>query len=263
MSFLLLPILPNHRIDPWDTINPHEIWLLAILIAAISFGGYVAVRVFGSRLGILLTGLAGGLASSTATTLAFARLGREHRDSAGLLSAGILVSGMVMTIRVVAVASVLNPALLASLGPPLAAAAAALAAGAALMLAGQSGRETPHLQMASPLAIGTALKLAALIAAVSLAAELLRGAYGEVGVFVVAALSGVADVDAITIAMARMTPDAGQTAVRAILLAVAVNTVAKAIMAGWSGGVAIGLRVVAASLAALLAASVTMIWAAP
>lgn len=137
MSFLLLPILPNHRIDPWDTINPHEIWLLAILIAAISFGGYVAVRVFGSRLGILLTGLAGGLASSTATTLAFARLGREHRDSAGLLSAGILVSGMVMTIRVVAVASVLNPALLASLGPPLAAAAAALAAGAALMLAGQ------------------------------------------------------------------------------------------------------------------------------
>jgi uncharacterized membrane protein (DUF4010 family) len=122
--------------------------------------------------------------------------------------------------------------------------------------------------MASPLAIGTALKLAALIAAVSLAAELLRGAYGEVGVYVVAALSGVADVDAITIAMARMggdaaAPDWEQTAVRAILLAVAVNTVAKAVMAGWSGGIAIGLRVVAASLAALLAAIVTMIWAAP
>src|SRR6185312_14060266 len=100
MSFLLLPILPNRTIDPWNSINPYEIWLLAILIAAISFSGYVAVRVFGDQLGLVLTAIAGGLASSTATTLAFARLGRAHPASARLLSAGILLSGVVMMIRV-------------------------------------------------------------------------------------------------------------------------------------------------------------------
>ena len=72
MSFLLLPILPNRTIDPWSSINPYEIWLLAILIAGISFSGYMAVRIFGGRLGVVMTAVAGGLASSTATTLAFA-----------------------------------------------------------------------------------------------------------------------------------------------------------------------------------------------
>ena len=75
MSFLLLPLLPNRRIDPWDSVNPYQIWLLAILVAGVSFVGYIAVRAFGDRLGVLMTAVAGGLASSTAPTLAFARLG--------------------------------------------------------------------------------------------------------------------------------------------------------------------------------------------
>src|SRR4029079_12562603 len=110
MSFLILPILPNRRIDPWNSVNPYEIWLLAILIAAISFSGYVAVIIFGDRLGVLMTAVAGGLASSTATTLAFARLGREHPTSSRLLSAGILVAGVVMVMRVGFVAVALNGA---------------------------------------------------------------------------------------------------------------------------------------------------------
>lgn len=84
MSFLLLPLLPNRPIDPWSAINPHRIWLFAIMIATISFAGYVAVKALGNRLGVSHGGGAGGLASSTATTLALARLAREtprhHRD---------------------------------------------------------------------------------------------------------------------------------------------------------------------------------------
>ena len=78
MTFLALPLLPDRAVDPWDAINPAEIWLLAIIIAGISFVGYIAMRVMGSQSGIAVVALAGGLASSTATTLTLARLAREH-----------------------------------------------------------------------------------------------------------------------------------------------------------------------------------------
>jgi hypothetical protein len=126
MSFLLLPILPNRPVDPWQVLNPAEIWLLAILIAAVSFAGYVAVRVLGERNGIAVAAVAGGLASSTATTLSFARLAREHPEGVRLLAGGILLSGVTMLVRVVVLAGLLNPALLWPLAGPAAAAAAVL-----------------------------------------------------------------------------------------------------------------------------------------
>lgn len=265
MSFLLLPVLPNRTIDPWNAINPYEIWLLAVLIAAISFSGYVAVRVFGDRLGVVMTAVAGGLASSTATTLAFARLGREHPTSLRLLSAGILVAGVVMMIRVGSVAVALNGALLVPLAPPLAGAAAILALGSAILLFRNTEQENPELRIDNPLAIGTALKLAAFIAGVMLAAELLRGMFGDVGVLIVAALSGVADVDAVTISMARM---GGKdidlnTTVRGILIAVAVNTGSKAMLAGWAGGRKIGALVGGISALALVGGIAAAVWWVP
>lgn len=201
MSFLLLPLLPNRRIDPWDSINPYQI--LAILVAGVSFVGYIAVRAFGDRLGVLMTAVAGGLASSTATTLAFARLGKEHPESSRLLSAGILIAGVVMMVRVGVVAVALNGALLASLALPLASAAVVLALGAVIFLMGNASQDIPKLRIDNPMEISTALKLAAFIAAVMMCAEILRRAFGDIGVLVLAALSGVADVDAVTISMAR------------------------------------------------------------
>jgi len=265
MSFLLLPILPNRTIDPWNSINPYEIWLLAILIAAISFSGYVAVRVFGDQLGLVLTAIAGGLASSTATTLAFARLGRAHPASARLLSAGILLSGVVMMIRVGSVAVALNGPLLTLLAPPLVGAAAILALGSAILLFRNTKQENPDLRIDNPLAIGTALKLAAFIAGVMLAVELLRGMFGNFGVLIVAAFSGVADVDAVTISMARM---GGKdidlnTTVRGILIAVAVNTGSKAMLAGWAGGRTIGALVSGISALALLGGIAATVWWVP
>jgi len=123
MTFLLLPILPNRTIDPWGALNPYEIWLFAILIAVISFAGYAAVRVFGDRLGVIAAAFAGGLASSTATTLTLARLGGQQKGSARLLAGGILIAGMVMIIRVGVLATLLNPQLLLPLAAPLGAAA--------------------------------------------------------------------------------------------------------------------------------------------
>lgn len=255
MSFLLLPLLPNRPIDPWNAINPHRIWLLAIMIATISFAGYIAIRAFGNRLGVFMAASAGGLASSTVTTLALARLAREHPSSSGLLSAGILVASVVMMLRTGAIALALNGAFLAPLIPALLTAAAVLGIGAAALWIRNVQQETPNLQIGNPLAIGTAIKLAALLAAVMLAAELVRRMFGGVGVLVVAALSGVVDVDAVTISMAKM---AGGdiypiTAARAIMIAIAVNTISKTIMAGSVGNRKVGLLVGGISAAALAA----------
>jgi uncharacterized membrane protein (DUF4010 family) len=262
MSFLLLPVLPNRTIDPWNSINPYEIWVLAILIAAISFSGYVAVRMFGDRLGVVMTAMAGGLASSTATTLAFARLAREHPSSWRLLSSGVMIAGVVMMIRVGFVAVALNSALLAPLAPPLAVAAAVLALGSAILLFHSTEQENPKLRVDNPLAIGTALKLAAFIAGIMLAVGLLRGAFGSVGVLIVAALSGIADVDAVTISLARLNGEGieSNAVVLGILIAVYVNTTSKAVLAGWVGGKKVGTTVGGISAFAVLGGFGAALW---
>jgi uncharacterized membrane protein (DUF4010 family) len=262
MSFLLLPFLPHRAIDPWGAINPYEIWLLAILIAATSFGGYVAVRALGDRYGVLLTAAMGGLASSTVTTLTFARLGREYPASSRLLSAGILIAGVIMTIRVGVVAMALNETLLPKLAAPLIVLALILGLGGAVLLFGNRNHKPPALEITNPLALSSALKLAAFIAAVMLTAKLLHWALGSLGVLIVAAVSGVADVDAATISMARMGGNAIalEIATQGIMIAVAVNTVAKAIMTSWVGGWAVGGRVFAISAIALLGAAAAAWW---
>lgn len=258
MSFLLLPVLPRLPVDPWGVLNLFDIWLYAIFIAAISFGGYVAVRLFGDRLGVIMAALAGGLASSTAVTLTLARLGKEHPASVRLLSAGILIAGIVMAVRVAVVASLINPALLSPLLAPIGTLAVVLALVAGvLLLARGSETESPRLEITNPLKIGTALRLAAFIAVVIVAAELGRRFVGSGAVLAVAAVSGIADVDAVTVSVAGQGGSALglDTASLAIVIAVAVNTVSKAVIAATTGGRVIGLYVGGASLLALIAAS--------
>lgn len=99
MTFVLLPLLPDRTVDPWGSLNPYAIWLMTILIAAMSFAGYVAIKTTGEDRGILLTGLAGGLVSSTAVTMSLARLAREQPERTRLLVAGMLVAGAAMVGR--------------------------------------------------------------------------------------------------------------------------------------------------------------------
>lgn len=246
MTFLLLPILPNKPIDPWNAINPYEIWLLTILIATVSFIGYVAVRVFGDRLGILMAAAAGGLASSTATTMTLAGLARRHQDSSGLLAGGTLLAGLIMVIRVAIVATALSPSLLPHLQWPLLFGGGTFAIGTGLLLLQSEGSsEQPELKITNPLELAPTIKMGALIAAVMLMSHLLQQSFGSTGLLATAAISGSVDVDAISISMARM---ASQTiepklAAQAILIAVGMNTLVKAAMAAWTGGLRLGSRV--------------------
>lgn len=255
MSFLLLPILPRRTIDPWQVVNPFEIWLLAILIAAVSFAGYIAVRALGERRGIVVAAVAGGLTSSTATTVSFARIARENGDLSRLLAAGVLISGLTMAGRVIVLAGVVNPAMLGPLVPPIIAAAAVVAVSAALLMwrAQATDTEATKLEIRSPFELGTVLWLAVLIAAIMLIAKLAAGHVGAVGLKMLAAVSGIADVDALTLSMARLAGAeiTARTAAGAILVGAGVNTLVKAAMATSIGGARLGRPVAIASAAAI------------
>lgn len=257
MSFLLLPILPNRPVDPWQVLNPSEIWLLAILIATVSFAGYIAVRVLGERKGVAVAAIAGGLASSTATTLSFARLAREHPQSSRLLAGGIMLAGLTMLARIVVLAGLLQPELLATLLWPIAAAGAVTLLSAALMLwgRGRTSDEQPQLQIRNPFDLSTVLWLAALIAIILLAAKGLAGQVGNAGLFLLGAVSGIADVDALTLSMARLSGHqvAARDAASAILIAASVNTASKAVMAAVVGGERLAQLVGGASILAIAA----------
>jgi len=262
MTFLLLPILPNRTIDPWDAINPYLIWLLTILIAAVSFSGYVAIRVFGDRLGVMMAALAGGLASSTATTMTLAELERSHPQSRSLLAAGILTAGLVMVARVGVLTSALNPALLQPMLLPLICGGGILAIGAVLLLLRSRGASAqPVLKIGNPLELTSALKMATLLTLILLAARLLQHYFGDAGVFATAGLSGIADVDAIVISMARMAMGVVDPALaaQAILLATAVNTLVKAVLAAIAGDSKLGLLVGLVSLLAVAAGAAALL----
>ncbi len=257
MSFLLLPVLPNRTVDPWDAINPAQIWLLAILIAAVSFAGYVATKIMGDQAGIAVTALAGGVTSSTATTLTLGRLAHEYPQAASLLGGGILIAGATMIVRVVVIAAVLQPALLGELLVPALAGGLVLLASSAWLMLGESHSDPGHpaLQLRNPFEITSVLKLAALIGIVMVLTKLASVTAGVKALFALAALSGIADVDAITLSMARM---AGSTitipqAADAILIAACVNTIVKAAMATGVAGRRMALIVGLPSCAAVAA----------
>lgn len=240
MSFLLLPLLPDRPIDPWQVFNPAEIWLFAILIAGMSFAGYVAVRTLGQQRGIAVAAFAGGMTSSTATTLSMARLARRYPDASRLLAGGVLIAGMSMLTRVLLIAAALNMKIAAALALPLISATLVLMVASAMLMLRVDRRETPQattlLEIKNPLELGLAIKLAAVIGAVMIAAKMLLAALGAPGLYLLAAVSGIVDVDALTLSMARLGDAQTNDAVSAILLAVGTNTAAKAAIATFTGG---------------------------
>ncbi len=258
MSFILLPALPNHPIDPWGAINPFALWLLTVLIAVISFVGYVAVRAVGYRQGLAVAGLAGGLASSTATTAAMARLAPEHPDRVGALAGGAALANAVMALRVLAILSLINPELgLRLVGPLTGVGLVYLLAGALLVRSdpagGEHAGEGPLVD--NPLDLAIVLKFGLFLAVVMALSRLATHFAGPAGVYAVALLSGMADVDAIALAMGRQgAAEIGmQAAGVAVLLAVASNTVVKTTMGWMLGGRALGARLTLASILAMIA----------
>lgn len=260
MSFLLLPILPDRPVDPWEVLNPYRIWLCAILVASISFVGYIAVRIFGDRKGVTVAAIAGGVASSTATTLSLARLARDHKENSRLLSGGVLLAGTVMIVRIIVLAGVLKPDLLAILLWPTVSAGTVFLLGAVLLLRGPAGNsDTPHLQIKNPFELSVVLRLASLIALIMVLGKIAAEQSGNLGLFVLSGVSGIADVDALILSVTRLTNvHVSETnAAIAILIAAGVNTVSKATIATFIGGKQMGVIVCAVSTLAIAAVAFT------
>jgi uncharacterized membrane protein (DUF4010 family) len=238
---------------------------MTVAIAAISFAGYVAIKLAGDRAGSVITGIAGGLASSTAVTLTLSRLAREHPGQRGHLLAGIVLSGATMMVRVLTVVAIFNAALLSRLAAPVGLAAATLAAiGLVLLLvpALENEHQSGGIRLVNPFEIGTVLRLGLLLTVVTVAAKLLTAAAGAAGAYALAAVSGLADVDALTLSMARLGARSlgADTAARAIVIVVAVNTVTKAVLGWIAGGRDLGQRLAAATAAALAAGGIGVLF---
>jgi len=262
ISVVLLPILPNRGFGPWAALNPYALWWMVVLIAGLSFVGYFAVKIGGAARGTVFTGLAGGLASSTALTLHFSRLAARDPTLAPVLATGVLLACGTMFPRMLLVASLLNRDLFQPLVVPALVMALCVYTPALVFLRRQS-RMQPYAAspLKNPLELRAALGFGLLLAAVMLLGRALQELSGEAGLLVLAAASGVGDVDAITLSLARMSrADLGLgVAASGVVIAGAVNSLVKAAMAGVIGGRVIGLRV-ALPLAAAAGAGLVAAW---
>jgi uncharacterized membrane protein (DUF4010 family) len=247
MTFIALPIIPNETIGPFGGINPREIWLIAIVLAGVSFIGYVAVKMLGARHGTLLAAAAGGLVSSTAVTATNARRAAAGDGSPRLLAAGVAVATAISFARVLAVSGVLKPELLRYLGPPLAAAILAALAFAAIAAFWRGEREesTSAMQFRNPFGFWSVIGFALLLGVIVLAGRALGEWLGTTGAIVGAFALGLADVDAVTVSMARLTPQplSLPNAALAILAAVASNNIAKTAIGAVAGRGAFALEI--------------------
>lgn len=257
IAAVLLPLLPNRDLGPWGAVNPRVVGMLVLLVAGLSYLGYFAVRTLGPRLGLTLTAILGGLSSSTAVTVAYARRARAEPAHRRVLVAGIALAAATMVPRLVIELAAVNRSLLPALLPTFAALMAVpLAATGYLVLRERDGTTSGGLKLSNPLQIRAALLFGALLIVLFIAAEALRRALGDAGVYSMAAIAALLDVDAVTLAVAQ---DAARgtlapaTAQKAIALAVLVNTAAKAVLAVALGGVAL-LRFAAVALGAALLA---------
>lgn len=262
-TFIVLPILPDKPIDPWGAINPSKLWWLVILISALSLAGYVASRWLGSHHGTALTGLFGGLASSTAVTLALARRSKE-RDASGLangLAAGLLIAWTVMFGRIAAEVAYVHPPLLRSIWLPIGTMGLVVAAvaGAFYILGRASeGIAASSVPLKNPFSLTSAIKFALVFAAVLLAVKLVQQYWPGQGFYAVAALAGLTDVDAITLSMAEHAKTAGdetgqaqfsaaQVAAVSITIAAITNTLVKCGLVLFLGSWALSWRVLIAT----------------
>jgi uncharacterized membrane protein (DUF4010 family) len=267
-SFIVLPLLPNHAVDPWGVLNPYVLWLLVVLISGLSLVGYVAVRLLGEARGTMLTGFAGGLVSSTAVSLNFARQSRSDPTpgAADALAAGILASWAVMFVRVMIAVAIVNRDLLPALMRDfsLMALAAGLLAGVFYVRGQQRaayGSRGDALVVRNPFSLGSAVRFALLFALVLVIVEIAKNYAPVRGLYVVAAAAGLTEMDAISLSVAQSAGSGLEllTATRALGIAALSNTLAKCFIVLALGRGPLRLRVVVATLVLFASAALVVL----
>jgi Predicted membrane protein len=263
LSFIVLPILPDREFGPYLALNPHQIWLMVVLISGLSLAGYVALKWSGRRYGVALLGLMGGLASSTATTLIYARHGKDNENLARMAVGVILLANLVVQVRLAVVGATVAPDILPRLLPVL---GGGLALGLAVVAwwwrQMEKGRDLPLPEIQNPTELRASVGFGLLYAVVLFCSAWLQDYAGNKGLYVVALVSGLTDVDAMTLTSLRLFNTgrlAAGDAVTAITLAVVANLTFKLGVVFAIGGRALGRRC-AAGLGAIALGSLLALW---
>jgi uncharacterized membrane protein (DUF4010 family) len=267
-TLVVLPLVPNRQMGPYLALNPHSIWIVIVLIMAISAAGYVAVRLFGARFGLPLAGAISGFISSTATIGAMGSLARKSHTLLAACVAGAVLS-TVATIAQMAlvVAAISMPTLFSLSGPLLLAGGTALAYGAAFTLLAARNSGSDAVQTGGVFSLKTALAFGLILALILVISAGLQARFGGAGVLLAAVVAGLVDTHAAAISVAtlvasgKVTP---QDAVVPILAALTSNTLSKILMAVTSGGWAFAVRVlpglVLVALAAWVGTFAAVLW---
>jgi uncharacterized membrane protein (DUF4010 family) len=268
-TFIALPVLPDHAIDPWGVVEPRELWLLTILVAVASFTGYLALRALGPRAGLVVGSLVGAIVSSTAVTLDLARRVRAGEIAAAGGAAAAALATTVSLARVAILTAAMSMDAALRLAPGLAAAATVCLGGVLLLHRFDPAhrRPSPYASIRSPLDLQSVGAFAAALCGLTIFARIASGVFGPTGLTAFAATAGLADVDAATLAVGRLVgPDLSpQSAAAAILIAAVANQVLKFGLGLFAGGAPFarrfGLVLAASTLAGGIATGLSwLVW---
>lgn len=261
VSLVILPLVPDRPLGPWQVWNPHTIWLQVVLISGLSFVGYVTAKLVGTARSIGLGGLLGGLVSSTAVTLTYSRRSRTHPALNLLLAVGTLLASAVMAARILVLLGIVAPDLVVPTLPPLAALSALTLGACALLYRLSRKQPVDELELANPFELRTALQFAVVFAAILLLTRAAEAFLGEGGVYLASILAGLTRPDAMALTLGQQL-QAGldpAVAMRGLTLAVVSNTLFKAGLALGLGSRRFGYIVTGVLMLAATAA-VAMAW---
>ena len=262
IALVVLPLLPNRCVDPWDIANPSKLWLLFVLIAGVGFAGYIAVRALGPTRGLATAGFFARLVSSTAATLSLSQRAKAQPEFAGAFATGIVLANVASAIAQVLVVAVAAPGLVRHaavlLGAPIVVGALGTLAAVRFLARGDRGAPDAAFRLANPLEIKPAVAMAAAFAGVLAVAAVAGRTFGAKGVIVTAGIAGTNDVHAATLAASTLAAAgsiAASDALLAILVAFVVNMIVKVTILGFAGGRRL-LAICAPPLAAMAAAAI-------
>jgi uncharacterized membrane protein (DUF4010 family) len=265
VTVIILPLVPNETYgpEPLDVINPYKIWWMVVLISGLNFASYILVKVVGAEHGIGVTGLLGGLVSSTAVSLGFAQRSRPHPEQAPALAVGILLAWTVMFFRVVVLVAVVAPALARHLAIGIGALGFLSLALVLVLRRRTTVKDRASVSAGSnPFELGQAIRFGVLFGVVTFAAKAAEVYFGEGGLYLAGALAGLTDVDAIALSMAQLAAGGAEhvsAAARTILIAVLSNTAVKGGMASAMGAPSLR-KVMLPVTALLLVAGAAVAW---
>lgn len=249
ISVVALPVLPDQGFGPYQALNPYRLWWAVVLLSVLSFLGFILMRWLGTRRGLTLTALLGGLVSSTATTASLARWSHQTPAWRPFAATGAVLACSAMFARMAVLVAIAAPAL--GSGPVWVFGSMGLAGATvgAVTSARRAGEELPDLKIGNPLKLSSAIQFAAFLGVVTVAGRLLSDQFGDAGLLITSAVSGLVDVDAITLSVGRMVAEEAvgvRIATLGLFIAATVNQLTKLVLAAALDSRALSLRILPA-----------------